>query len=73
MSKFIFFNHLFFFIFTEVEHAAINHDLDLAAGGQQEENSVETVREIVEKIVEGLVGNVDNSPVDRIYNHPACK
>ncbi|XP_033229211.1 uncharacterized protein LOC117180809 isoform X3 [Belonocnema kinseyi] len=58
---------------TEVEHAAISHNLDLAAGGEQEGNSVETVRDIVEKIVEGLVGNVDNSPVDRIYNHPAYK
>ena len=60
-------------MFSEVEHEAINHNLDLAAGVQEKENSMETVRDIVEKIVEGLVGNVDNTPVNRIYDHPACK
>ncbi|XP_043277226.1 uncharacterized protein [Venturia canescens] len=55
------------------EHVAIHAELDLAAGGRREGDSMETVRECVEKIVESLVGNVDDTPIDRLYDHPDCK
>ncbi|XP_034942781.1 uncharacterized protein [Chelonus insularis] len=55
------------------EHVAINSELDLATGGYEDTNSMENVREIIEKIVENLVGNVDNTPIDRLYLHPAYK
>nr|XP_031831345.1 uncharacterized protein LOC116426488 isoform X5 [Nomia melanderi] len=32
---------------------------------------METVRDFVEKIVEGLIGKVDDAPIDRLYDHPA--
>ncbi|KAK2576376.1 hypothetical protein KPH14_005724 [Odynerus spinipes] len=53
-----------------VENAATGSGLDLAAGGQEDSNTMETVRDFIEKIVEGLIGNVDDTPIDRIYNHP---
>ncbi|KAH0539715.1 hypothetical protein KQX54_007481 [Cotesia glomerata] len=55
----------------EDEHVAFNSDAELAAGGYETTNSMENVRKIIEKIVESLVGNVDNTPIDRIYNHAA--
>lgn len=59
--------------FPGVEHGANNPSVDLAAGGCEEVNSMENIREIIEKIVEGLVGNVDDTPIDRLYAHPSCK
>lgn len=58
--------------FTEDEHV-FNSNPELAAGGYETTNSMENVREIIEKIVESLVGNVDNTPIDRLYTHEACK
>ncbi|XP_044021247.1 homeobox protein 2-like isoform X2 [Aphidius gifuensis] len=40
-------------------------------GNCEETNSMDNVRYIIEKFIEDLVGNVDNTPVDRLYNHPA--
>ncbi|XP_044021251.1 homeobox protein 2-like isoform X6 [Aphidius gifuensis] len=42
-------------------------------GNCEETNSMDNVRYIIEKFIEDLVGNVDNTPVDRLYNHPAYK
>ncbi|XP_015592539.1 uncharacterized protein LOC107266503 isoform X3 [Cephus cinctus] len=53
------------------EHAGVSPALGLAAGSQEDEDTVETVRDFVEKIVEGLVGNVDETAIDRLYDHPA--
>ncbi|XP_057328918.1 TNF receptor-associated factor family protein DDB_G0272098-like isoform X5 [Microplitis mediator] len=52
------------------EHV-FNSGPELAAGGYETTNSMENVREIIEKIVESLVGNVDNTPIDRLYTHEA--
>ncbi|XP_053598965.1 probable serine/threonine-protein kinase DDB_G0282963 isoform X2 [Microplitis demolitor] len=54
----------------EDEHV-FNSNPELAAGGYETTNSMENVREIIEKIVESLVGNVDNTPIDRLYTHEA--
>lgn len=48
--------------------------MGLAAGGEEDAgDSLERVRNFVEKIVEGLVGDVDEILIDRLYDHLACK
>lgn len=61
------------YFFPGAEDVAIHSELDLAAGGCKEGDSMETVREFVEKIVSVLVGNVDDTSIDRLYDHPACE
>lgn len=39
----------------------------------EEVDTMENIRGIIEKIVEGIVGNVDDTPIDRLYEHPSCK
>ncbi|XP_015127925.1 uncharacterized protein LOC107048955 isoform X2 [Diachasma alloeum] len=56
-----------------VEHGEINSGVDLAAGGNEKTDSLENIREIIEKVVEGLVGNVDDAPIDRLYQHSSYK
>ncbi|KAK0180910.1 hypothetical protein PV327_003242 [Microctonus hyperodae] len=56
---------------ARAEHVALNSGLDLAAGGYEERNTMENVRELIEKIVENLVGNVDNTSINRLYSHSA--
>ena len=34
---------------------------------------METVRDFVEKIVVGLIGNLDDAPIHRLYDHLSCK
>ncbi|KAG7203312.1 hypothetical protein KM043_010401 [Ampulex compressa] len=53
-----------------VENAAAGTSADLAAENRKEAYAMETVRDLIEKIVEGLVGNVDDTPIDRLYDHP---
>ncbi|CAK9822507.1 hypothetical protein ANTRET_LOCUS1032 [Anthophora retusa] len=53
-----------------VENAATSSGYGLAAE-KEEANAMETVRDFVEKIVEGLIGNVDDTPINRLYDHPA--
>ncbi|XP_066587337.1 uncharacterized protein [Prorops nasuta] len=50
-----------------VENAATSSELDQATGGEEERCKMETLRDLVERIVQGLVGNVDDSPVLKIY------
>nr|XP_050854687.1 uncharacterized protein LOC127065842 isoform X1 [Vespula vulgaris] len=53
-----------------VENAATGSGLDLATGGQEDSNTMETVRAFIEKIIEDLIGNVDDASIDRLYDHP---
>nr|XP_031831343.1 uncharacterized protein LOC116426488 isoform X3 [Nomia melanderi] len=53
-----------------VENAAASSGLAVARP-KEEANAMETVRDFVEKIVEGLIGKVDDAPIDRLYDHPA--
>ncbi|XP_076283070.1 uncharacterized protein LOC143210260 isoform X3 [Lasioglossum baleicum] len=53
-----------------VENAAASSGL-AAARPKEEANTMETVRDFIEKIVEGLIGKVDDTPIDRLYDHPA--
>ncbi|XP_043255353.1 uncharacterized protein LOC122399061 isoform X5 [Colletes gigas] len=55
-----------------VENAAACSSL-ATASAKEEANAMETVRDFVEKIVEGLIGNVDDTPIDRLYDHSAYK
>lgn len=59
------------FFFKGAGHAAENSVRTDEDG--EEKNSMENLRFIIEKFVEDLVGNVDNTPIDRLYNHPACE
>ncbi|KAI4489842.1 hypothetical protein M0804_004024 [Polistes exclamans] len=56
-----------------VENAATGSGLDLAAGGQEDANTMETVRAFIEKIIEDLIGNVDDASIARLYDHPEYK
>jgi len=40
---------------------------------REERRMVHAIRNFVEKIVGGLVENVDDTPIDRLYEHPECK
>ncbi|XP_076659637.1 uncharacterized protein LOC143362968 isoform X2 [Halictus rubicundus] len=53
-----------------VENAAASSGL-AAARPKEEANTMETVRDFIERIVEGLIGKVDDAPIDRLYDHPA--
>nr|XP_033338339.1 uncharacterized protein LOC117227324 isoform X2 [Megalopta genalis] len=53
-----------------VENAAASSGL-AAARPKEEANAMETVRDFIEKIVEGLIGKVDNASIGRLYDHPA--
>ncbi|XP_046590211.1 uncharacterized protein LOC107220127 isoform X3 [Neodiprion lecontei] len=54
------------------DYAGVGPGVGLAAGGEEDAgDSVERVREFVERIVEGLVGDVDEIPIDRLYDHIA--
>ncbi|XP_046753447.1 uncharacterized protein LOC124416427 isoform X3 [Diprion similis] len=54
------------------DYAGVGPGVGLAAGGEEDAgDSVERVRDFVEKIVEGLVGDVDEIPIDRLYDHIA--
>ncbi|KAI4501950.1 hypothetical protein M0802_002632 [Mischocyttarus mexicanus] len=53
-----------------VENAATGSGLDLATGGQEDPNTMETVRVFIEKIIEDLIGNVDDASIARLYDHP---
>ncbi|XP_034177415.2 uncharacterized protein LOC117602933 isoform X3 [Osmia lignaria lignaria] len=57
---------------TGVENAATSSGSCLARE-EEEANTMETVRDFVEKIIEGLIGSVEDTPIDRLYDHPACK
>ena len=58
--------------FLGVENAATSSGEGLAAQ-RKEANTMETVRDFVEKIVVGLIGNLDDTPIHRLYDHPSCK
>ncbi|XP_076666656.1 uncharacterized protein LOC143368149 isoform X3 [Andrena cerasifolii] len=53
-----------------VENAAASSGV-ASAGEKEEANTMETIRDFVEKLVEGLIGNVDDAPINRLYDHPA--
>ncbi|CAL7949946.1 unnamed protein product [Xylocopa violacea] len=53
-----------------VENATTSSGQSLAAE-REEANTMETIRDFVEKIVEGLIGNMDDTPINRLYDHPA--
>ncbi|XP_076165907.1 uncharacterized protein LOC143145939 isoform X2 [Ptiloglossa arizonensis] len=53
-----------------VENAAASSSL-ATASAKEEANTMETVRDFVERIVEGLIGNVDDTSIERLYDHPA--
>ena len=55
------------------EHEEINRAANLAARDEKTRNSMERVRDMIEKVVEEIVGNVHDTPIDRLYNHSACK
>lgn len=55
-----------------MENAATSSVQDLAAE-KEEANTMETFRDFVEKIVVGLIGNMD-VPINRVvYHHSPCK
>ncbi|XP_051155281.1 GRIP and coiled-coil domain-containing protein-like isoform X2 [Leptopilina boulardi] len=57
---------------TKVEH--VQNDLESAAVGEKEENSMETVRDKDEKIIEDLIEiSLNNTPINRIYDHSVYK
>ncbi|XP_076762748.1 uncharacterized protein LOC143430385 isoform X3 [Xylocopa sonorina] len=53
-----------------VENATTSSGQSLAAE-REEANTMETIRDFVERIVEGLIGNMDDTPINRLYDHPA--
>ncbi|XP_053986037.1 uncharacterized protein LOC128880225 isoform X2 [Hylaeus volcanicus] len=55
-----------------VEHAAACSGL-ASASAKEETNAMETVQDFVEKIAEGLIGKVNDAPIDRLYALPAYK
>ncbi|KAK9307255.1 hypothetical protein QLX08_002294 [Tetragonisca angustula] len=55
-----------------VENAATSSGEGLAAQ-RKEANTMETVRDFVEKIVVGLIGNLDDAPIHRLYDHLSYK
>ncbi|OAD62667.1 hypothetical protein WN48_07019 [Eufriesea mexicana] len=59
----------------EESHAGVENAATSSGQGstaeKEEANTMETVRDSVEKIVEGLIGNVANAPINRLYDHPA--
>ncbi|XP_048510161.1 uncharacterized protein LOC105692601 isoform X3 [Athalia rosae] len=56
---------------AEADYARVGPDVDLAIGGEEEAgDSIERVRDIIEKIVDGIVGNVDDIPIERLFDHP---
>ncbi|KZC06592.1 hypothetical protein WN55_10503 [Dufourea novaeangliae] len=55
-----------------VENAAASSGL-ATASAKEEAHAMETVRDFVEKIVVGLIGKMDDAPINRLYDHPACK
>lgn len=58
--------------FSGVENAATSSGQGLAAE-KEEANTMETFRDFVEKIVVGLIGNMD-VPINRVvYHHSPCK
>lgn len=56
-------------LLSGVENAAASSGV--ASAG--EKDTMETVRDFVEKLVVGLIGNVDDTAINRLYDHPACK
>lgn len=40
---------------------------------QEEKRMVHVIRNFVEKIVEGLIENVDDTSIDRLYKNSECK
>ncbi|XP_068982625.1 titin homolog isoform X5 [Bombus flavifrons] len=55
-----------------VENAATSSGQGLATK-QEDANTMETVRDFVEKIVVRLMGNLNDTPIHRLYDHPAYK
>lgn len=55
-----------------MENAATSSGQGLATK-QEDANTMETVRDFVEKIVVRLMGNLNDTPIHRLYDHPACK
>ncbi|XP_060826442.1 uncharacterized protein LOC132912762 isoform X3 [Bombus pascuorum] len=53
-----------------VENAATSSGRGLATK-EEEANTMETVRDFVEKIVVRLMGNLNDTPIHRLYDHPA--
>ncbi|XP_015439745.1 PREDICTED: uncharacterized protein LOC107194614 [Dufourea novaeangliae] len=53
-----------------VENAAASSGL-ATASAKEEAHAMETVRDFVEKIVVGLIGKMDDAPINRLYDHPA--
>lgn len=54
-------------------HAAAVSNMEQIQEDRDEKSTVHTVRNLVEKIVEGLIDSVDDTPIDRLYNDSACK
>lgn len=55
-----------------MENAATSSGQGLATK-EEDANTMETVRDFVEKIVVRLMGNLNDTPIHRLYDHPACK
>lgn len=40
---------------------------------QEEKRMVHIIRNFIEKIIEGLIDNVDDTSIDRLYENSECK
>ncbi|XP_012273330.1 uncharacterized protein LOC105695899 isoform X3 [Orussus abietinus] len=58
---------------TGTKYEDVSPGRGVATGGEEEGHPVETVRDFVENIVEGLIANVEDIPIDRPYEHSAYK
>lgn len=54
-------------------YAAAISNVEQIQEDREERRMVHAVRNFVEKIVDGLVENVDDTPIDRLYEDSECK
>jgi len=54
-------------------HAAAVPNMEQIQDDQEEKHMINVVRNFVEKMVEDLIDNVDDTPIDRLYKDSECK
>lgn len=52
---------------------AVATNMEQIQEDQEEKRTVHIIRNFVEKIIEGLIDNVDDTSIDRIYKNSDCK
>lgn len=64
-------------IFKNVQNYSPGHavatNMEQIQEDQEEKRTVHIIRNFVEKIIEGLIDNVDDTSIDRLYKNSECK